>query len=71
MAVHHGAQFSANPMRLHEQAVMHIRQYLLSTHDRGMTYTPDPTKGIEVYVDASFAGGWDPGNAMNANNVYP
>jgi hypothetical protein len=35
-----------------------------------MTYTPDPTKGIEVYVDADFAGGWDPGDAMNADNVY-
>ena len=35
-----------------------------------MTYTPDPTKSIEVYVDADFAGGWDPGDAMNADNVY-
>jgi hypothetical protein len=35
-----------------------------------MTYTPDPTKGIKVYVDADFAGGWDPGDAMNADNVY-
>jgi hypothetical protein len=33
-------------------------------------YTPDPTKGIEVYVDADFAGGWDPGDAMNTDNVY-
>ena len=29
-----------------------------------------PTQGIEVYVDANFAGGWDPGDAMNADNVY-
>jgi hypothetical protein len=57
-------------MRSHEQAVMRIGKYLLSTQDRGMTYTPDPTKGIEVYVDADFAGGWDPGDAMNADNVY-
>ena len=35
-----------------------------------MAYTPDPTKGIEVYVDADFVGGWDPGDAMNADNVY-
>ncbi len=70
MAVHQCAQFSANPMRSHEQAVMRIGQYLLSTQDRGMTYTPDPTKGIKVYVDADFAGGWDPGDARNADNVY-
>jgi hypothetical protein len=70
MAVHQCAQFSANPMRSHEQAVMHIGRYLLSMQDRGMTYTPDSTRGIEVYVDAEFAGGWDPGDAMNADNVY-
>ncbi len=57
MAVHQCAHFSANPMRLHEQAVMRIGRYLLSTQDRGLTYTPDPTKGIEIYVDADFAGG--------------
>ncbi len=70
MVVHQCAQFSTNPMCLREQAVMCIGQYLLSTQDRGMTYSPDPTKGIEVYVDANFAGGWDPGDAMNADNVY-
>ncbi len=70
MVVHQCAQFSANPMRLHEQAVMRIGQYLLLTHNRGMAYTPDPTKGIKVYVDANFAGGWDPGDGMNADNVY-
>jgi hypothetical protein len=32
-------------------------------------YTPDPTKGIKVYVDANFSGDWDPGDAMNADNV--
>jgi hypothetical protein len=70
MAVHQCAQFSANLMRLREQAVMRIGQYLLLTHDRGMMYTPNPTKGIKIYVDANFAGGWDPGDAMNADNVY-
>ncbi len=69
MAVHQCARFSANLMRLHEQALMRIGQYLLLTHNRGMTYTPDPTKGIEVHVDADFAGGWDPGDAMNADSV--
>ncbi len=57
MAVHQCAQFSANPMRSHEQAVMRIGRYLLLTQDRGMTNTPDPTKGIEVYVGADFSGG--------------
>ena len=38
---------------------MHIGCYLLSTQDKGMPYTPDSTKGIAVYVDADFAGGWE------------
>jgi hypothetical protein len=54
----------------HKQAVMHIRRYLLSTKDKGMKCTPDSTKGIEVYVDAGFAGGWDPGDTLNADNIY-
>ncbi len=41
MAVHQCARLSANPMRSHEQAVMRIGRYLLSTQDRGMRYTPD------------------------------
>jgi hypothetical protein len=35
-----------------------------------MIYKLDSTKGIEVFVDADFAGGWDPDDALNADNVY-
>ncbi len=35
-----------------------------------MIYRPDPSKGIEVYVDAIFSGGWDPANPMNAESIY-
>ena len=67
MAVHQCAQFRVFPMRSHEQAVMRIGCYLLSTCDKGMTYKPDSSKGLEVYVDADFAGGWDPANPGNAD----
>ncbi len=70
MPVHQCVPFSTNLMHLNEQAVIHIWHYLLSTQDKGMVYKPDSTRGIEVYVDADFAGGWDPGDAMNADNVY-
>jgi hypothetical protein len=70
MAVHQCARFSANPMRSHEQAVMCIGQYLLSSKDKGMMYTPDPKLGIEVWVDTDFAGGWNPEEADDADNVY-
>jgi hypothetical protein len=70
MAVHQCARFSTLPMRSHEQAVMRIGRYLLSTRDKGMVYKPDSSKGLEVYVDADFAGGWDPGDPGNAESVY-
>jgi hypothetical protein len=70
MVVHQCAHFSVNPMQSHEQAVMHIGWYLLSMKEQGMIYRPDSSKGIEVYVDADFAGGWDLGDAINADSVY-
>ncbi len=38
MATHQCARFSVNPMHLHEQAVMRIGRYLLSTKEQGMIY---------------------------------
>jgi hypothetical protein len=70
MAVHHCARFSVFPMHLHEQAIMRIGWYLSSTCKKGMTYKPDSSKGLEVYVNADFAGGWDPVDPGNADNIY-
>ena len=35
-----------------------------------MIYSPDPKRGLEVWVDADFAGGWNPEEAGDADNVY-
>ena len=35
-----------------------------------MIYCPNSEKRIEVFIDADFAGGWDPEDALNADNVY-
>ena len=70
MATHQCARFSMRPMRSRELAIMRIGRYLLSTKDRGMSYRPDSKRGLEVFVDADFAGGWDPEDAKNADNVY-
>ncbi len=35
-----------------------------------MIYRTDLAKGLEVFVDANFAGGWDPEEAENTDNVY-
>jgi hypothetical protein len=41
MATDQCARFSVNPMRSHEQAVIRIGRYLLSTKEKGMIYKPD------------------------------
>ena len=69
MAVHQCARFNANPMLCHEKAVKYIARYLLSTQDKGIHYKPDPTKGLECYVDAEFAGGWSSGDHTNPECV--
>jgi len=70
IATHQCARFSVESMRSHEQAVMRIGRYFLSTKEKGMIYHPDSDRGIEVFVDADFAGGWNPEDALNADNVY-
>ena len=69
MAVHQTARFSVNPMRSHELAVIRIARYLVDNPDRGIIYNINKDKGLEVYVDADFAGGWNCADADNADNV--
>jgi hypothetical protein len=35
-----------------------------------MIYRPDLARGLEVFVDADFAGRWDPEDAENSDSVY-
>jgi len=44
----------------HAKAVKWIGRYLKGTMTEGTILRPDPTKSLEVYVDADFAGNWDP-----------
>ena len=37
---------------------MRISRYLIPTRDRGIVFKPDMKKGLELYVDADFAGNW-------------
>jgi len=67
-AVHQCARFCEIPKYSHEMAVHQIVKYLLSMEKeeskynktlskfKGMTYRPNKNQGLEVYVDASFAG---------------
>ena len=67
--VHQCARFSINPKRSHEAAILNIGRYLLGSRERGIIYKPNKTKGLECYVDADFAGGWQLADAESADNV--
>lgn len=69
MAVHQCARFNSDPKLSHEKAVKRIVRYLLATADKEITYSPDPNRGLECYVDADFAGGWSTGDVMNPECV--
>ena len=69
MAVHQVARFSAHPKRSHEKGVMRIARYLRCTADFGMFYKIDLSRGIEVCVDADFAGAWSHETALDPNYV--
>jgi hypothetical protein len=47
---------------------MPIGCYLCDTCERGIIYKVDKSKGIEVYFDADFVGGWRDADADNAEN---
>jgi len=47
MATHQCTRFSISPMRLHKLVVMRIRQYLLSTQERGIIYSPDSSRVLK------------------------
>jgi len=55
-AVHQCARFSQDPKVEHGNAVKWIGRYLAGTKDKGFIMKPDPTKGLELYVDANFCG---------------
>ena len=44
----------------HGKAIRWLARYLKGTKDKGTILRPNKEKGLEVYVDADFAGNWDP-----------
>lgn len=57
--VHQLARFSVEPKRPHVEAVRWLGRYLRGTRDKGTILKPDKSRGLEVYVDADFAGNFD------------
>jgi len=69
MPVHQMAHFCNDPKLSHEQAITCIGRYLLGSRNKGIKYKVDLSKGLECYVDAAFAGGWDQTDPHNASNL--
>jgi len=57
---HQCACFSADPKQEHADAIRWLARYLRGMHDKGTIFRPDPNRDLEVFVDADFAGNWDP-----------
>ena len=53
----------------HERAVKRIVKYLLDTKDKGLTFKPNLSHGLECFVDADFAGGWKDGDQDSPESV--
>jgi len=69
MAVHQCARFCNDPKLSHERAVHRIIHYLIQTKDKGITCKIDRSKGIELFIDADFAGGWNILDSYNTDNL--
>ena len=57
---HQCARFTTCPKTEHGNAIRWLARYLKGTRDKGLILRPNKTKGLEMYVDADFAGNWDP-----------
>lgn len=66
---HQCARFSSSPKKEHGEALRWLGRYLNETKDKGTIMTVDKTKGLEVYVDADYAGNWDPKDTKNPDTV--
>ena len=68
-AVHQCACFCEKPKLSHERAVHRVIRYLVGTKDKGLLFKPDPSVGIECYVDADFSGSWSKEELENPSSV--
>ena len=63
-AVHQCARFASDPKKEHGDTVRWLGRYLLlGTRDKCTIMQPMAGKDLEVFVDASFCGEWDPKEA--------
>ena len=66
---HQCARFSSKPKKEHGDAIRWIGRYLIGTRDKGTILRPDPSRDLEVYIDADFAGNWDPKESLDRDTA--
>ena len=66
-ATHQCARYVSDPKKSHAQAVRWLGRYLLHSRRKGIRFKADTTRGLEVFVDASFAGNWDKQDALTGD----
>ena len=57
--VHQCARFSVDPRNKHADAIRWLGKYLNGTKHKGTILQPKFGNGLEVFVDANFAGNWN------------
>ena len=57
---HQCARCSVDPRKEHGEAIRWLARYLKGTRSKGIVLRPMKGKELDVYVDADFAGAWDP-----------
>ncbi len=57
--ISHTSPISAQDSQEHGDAIRWLGRYLKGTKSKGTIFRPDPKRGLEVYVDADFAGNFD------------
>ena len=59
--------FCCSTQESHSCAVRWLGRYLLHTKNRGIRFRADITRGLEVFVDTSFAENWDKKDAQTGD----
>jgi len=58
-----------DPRKEHGDEIRWLGKYLLGNRDKGVIMKPTVGSGIEVYLDAEFAGNWDPDDTSSRDTA--
>ena len=70
MAVHKCVRYSSFLNLSHKRVVPRIARYLINTKNRSIIYKEDNSRCLECFVDAEFAGGWNPRDTLNQKSMF-